>query len=365
MNTMRLNCTIVAVVLLNGCPMAGGPMPPPSPPPMEEPDYAIVRTFFATDRNLTRDTASDKKFGAGRATILSYGACDVSMPRDHRMGELESPSIWRLEFREDPAKHVVLLRTVIRSKEQFFSDVSARIHESDKSSAFLFVHGYNVSFKDAARRTAQITYDLAFEGAPIFYSWPSQGKTADYIVDEQNIAWARANLRNFLEDFFVRSDAQNVYLIAHSMGSRALTSAVASLLSDKPGLRARLKEVILAAPDIDAEVFIRDIAPALRATGRPVTLYASSEDLALAASKKVHGYPRAGDSGEGLVVVTGIETIDATAVDTSLIGHSYYAEARSVISDMFYLIRHSQRADERFGLSAIDTEAGRYWVFKQ
>lgn len=148
------------------------------------------------------------------------------------------------------------------------------------------------------------------------------------------------------------------------MGNRALTRALVSLLNDKPALRTRLKEVILTAPDIDADVFKRDIAPALTATGRPVTLYASSTDLALAASKKVHGYPRAGDSGQGLVVVSGIETIDATLTDTSLLGHSYFAETKSVLSDMFYLIGNGKRADQRFGLRSVDGEAGRYWEFK-
>ena len=93
----------------------------------------------------------------------------------------------------------------------------------------------------AARRTAQISYDLAFEGAPVFYSWPSQAKTSAYTIDEQNIEWAQANLKGFLDEFFQRSGAQNVYLIAHSMGNRALTRAVASLLTEKPALRSRLK----------------------------------------------------------------------------------------------------------------------------
>ncbi|KAB7687393.1 alpha/beta hydrolase [Plesiomonas shigelloides] len=352
-------CTvwIVAIVaLLNGC--ASLEMASKA-----EPDYTIVKTFFATDRNLTGKTKPDEMFGASRSNIR-YGTCDVSIPRDHRMGELESPSIWRLEFREDPAKHVVLLDTVISTKDKFFSDVAVRVRQSPKSNAFVFVHGYNVTFEDAARRTAQITYDLGFEGAPVFYSWPSQGTTPAYTVDEQNIEWAQANLRNFLDDFFTRSDAQNVYLIAHSMGNRALTRAVASLLTDKPALRNRLKEVILTAPDIDADVFKRDIAPALTASGRPVTLYVSSEDLALVASKKVHGYPRAGDSGQGIVVVPGIETIDATHVDTSLLGHSYFAEERSVLSDMFYLIRNDQRAAQRFNLRPVDAQVGRYWEFK-
>lgn len=362
MNTMRMAWFFVIVALLNGC-ATYGVVKSVEPPPIVN-EYAVVRTFFATDRNLTGNTKPDEMFGVGRSS-LSYGTCDVSIPRDHRMGELESPSIWRLEFREDPTKHVVLLSTAISTKDKYFSDLAARVRQSAANSAFLFVHGYNVSFEDAARRTAQISYDLAFEGAPVFYSWPSQGSTPAYTVDEQNVEWAQANLKGFLEDFFTRSDAQNVYLIAHSMGNRALTRAVAALLTEKPTLRNRLKEIILTAPDIDADVFKRDIAPSLTASGRPVTLYASSEDLALVASKKIHGYPRAGDSGQGLILVAGIETIDATATDTSLLGHSYFAETRSVLSDMFYLIRSGQRANQRFGLREISIQSGRYWEFKK
>ena len=328
--------------------------------------YAIVRVFFATDRNRTKNGSKPKNvFGNNRSSALSYGFCDVSIPRDHRMGEIESPSIWKLEIREDPNKHVVVLRAIPQSKDQYFADIVKRVSASPSSSAFLFVHGYNVSFEDAARRTAQIAYDLGFEGAPVFYSWPSQGTTSAYLVDEQNIEWTQPNLKTFLEEFFFHSDAQCVYIIAHSMGNRALTRAVASLLAEKPSLKERLKEVILTAPDIDADVFKRDIAPALAASGRPITLYASKNDIALLASKKVHGSPRAGDSGQGLIVLSPIETVDASDVDTSLLGHSYFAESRSVLSDIFYIIRNNQRADSRFGLSGINTKEGRYWVFKQ
>jgi esterase/lipase superfamily enzyme len=327
-------------------------------------NYATIQVFYATDRNRTTSTRPDRIYGADRAAV-TYGTCDVSIPRDHRMGELESPSLWKLEVREDPAKHVVLLGVTVESKDKFFSDLAARVKRSDPGAAFLFVHGYNVAFPDAARRTAQISYDLGFKGAPVFYSWPSQGATPAYTVDEQNIEWAQANLKEFLSDFFGRSTAASVYLIAHSMGNRALTRAVASLLADDPSIRLRLKEIILTAPDIDAEVFRRDIAPALVQAGRPITLYASSKDLALVASKKVHGYPRAGDAGRGLIVVPGIETIDATTVDTSFLAHSYFAETRSVLSDMFYLIRDGQRADRRFGLQEMGAQGGRYWEFKR
>jgi len=326
--------------------------------------FVVVNVFYATDRNRTASTKPAEMFGVGRAAALRYGSCAVSIPRDHQEGELESPSIWQLEFREDPSKHVVLLSIVVSTKDKFFEDVAARVRAYDKKSAFLFVHGYNVTFEDAARRTAQISHDLRFAGASVFYSWPSQGSSPAYFVDEQNIEWAQANLRGFLEDFFTRSDAQSVYLIAHSMGNRALTRAIAALIKDKPSLRNRLKEVILAAPDIDVDVFKRDIAPALTAAGRPITLYASSRDLALETSEKVHKYPRAGDSGQGLVVLPGIETIDATAVDTSLFGHSYIAGSPSVLRDVSNLIQNGKRADQRL-LRGMDSPAGRYWMFEQ
>ncbi|MFZ2168141.1 MAG: alpha/beta hydrolase [Methylococcaceae bacterium] len=280
---------------------------------------------------------------------------------------------------EDTAKHVVFLKVIIQSKDEFFNDLKDRIRASGNDSAFLFIHGYNVSFKVAARRTAQIWYDLNFKGAPVFYSWPSQGNMIwsskdiglAYSADEDAIVWTQKHLKEFLKDFFAQTKAQNVYLIAHSMGNRALKDTVIALLAEEPSLRQRLKEIILAAPDIDADIFKQQIAKELAASSSS-TLYASSEDCALKLSEKIHGgYPRAGDSGQGLTVVPGIETVDASDMDTSLFGcvtdwgHSYFADNRSVLADIFYLIRDGLRADQRFSLRSVDTQEGRHWVFKK
>lgn len=335
--------------------------PAPAAPTSPEENYAVVRTFFATDRKEAGNTAKGIAFGNKRGGV-SYGSCDVSIPRGHKAGEMESPSWLRLEFREDPEKHIVMLRAERFGKDRFYEYIYEKVKASGKSNAFIFIHGYNVTFEDAARRTAQMAYDLRFAGPPVFYSWPSQGKLGQYLEDEQNIEWAQANIRTFLEEFLNRSKADNVYLIAHSMGNRGLTRAVAALFEKSPGMRARIREIILAAPDIDAEVFKRDIAPVLTAGGSPVTLYASSKDVALAASKKIHGYPRAGESGDGLVILPGVETIDATEQDTSFLGHAYFAEERPVLADIFELFK-GQRANSRFGLRPIDSRAGRYWVF--
>jgi esterase/lipase superfamily enzyme len=282
---------------------------------------------------------------------LAYGSCEVSMPTDHRMGELESPSILRLEFRANPAKHVVLLNVTSQQKQKFFADIIGVVKNSRRKSAFIFVHGYRVTFEDAARRTAQMAHDLEFDGAPIFYSWPSQGTLSGYPADENNIEWSQKNLKYFLADFTSRTDAENIFLIAHSMGSRSLIGAFTQLIAEKPA--SRFREIILAAPDIDADIFKRDIAPQIP----PATLYVSSHDEALGASKKFHKSLRAGDSGAGPIVYRGIDTVDAANVTTDLFGHSYLF-GRPLLQDMFYLIRDGKRADDRAGLKAIETPAG-------
>ncbi|MFZ4875831.1 alpha/beta hydrolase [Janthinobacterium sp. Mn2066] len=332
-------------------------------------NYAVVRTYFATDRQRDLGKPPAQRFSGARNApsaeqdTLSYGCCDISIPRDHRMGQLESPSLWRLEFRDDPAKHVVLLTAEVQDAGTFYAALSTQIAGSAGKNAFLFIHGYNVTFENAARRTGQMAYDLGFDGAPVFYSWPSQGDLSGYTIDENNIEWSTPHLLGFLSDFLDKTAAQHVYLIAHSMGSRGLTRAVAALMAAQPVLAQKITEIILAAPDIDAAIFKNDIAPQLASARNPVTLYASSDDLALAASKAVHGYARAGDSGPGMQIVAGVETIDATKVDTGFVKHMYFAEKRSALSDMFYLIHNQARADQRF-LDPVDTPAGRYWMFR-
>ncbi len=47
---------------------------------------------------------------AGERGELAMGTCDVSIPRDHSIGELEAPVIYRLEIRERPERHAPRFR---------------------------------------------------------------------------------------------------------------------------------------------------------------------------------------------------------------------------------------------------------------
>ena len=327
-------------------------------------DYIEIPVSFATDRNDTKDSDLNDRFGTKRAK-LQYGRVVVSIPYTHKLGEIERPSYWRLEFSEDPTKHVMLQSVKMQDKETYFKQMAERIAKNGKST-FLFVHGYNVTFADAARRAAQITFDLRFGGEPVFYSWPSQGATTKYTVDEANIEWAKHNMKNFLRDYLTKTNADDIYLVAHSMGNRGLTKALIDLMNEHPELKDKITEVILAAPDIDADVFRRDIAPKMvLKIAKPITLYVSSDDLALIASHKVHGNPRAGDAGKGVVIVDGVETIDASGVDTSFLRHSYFATTSTIIADILDLMKSGKRAPDRETLERVSKENVTYWRVKQ
>jgi esterase/lipase superfamily enzyme/photosystem II stability/assembly factor-like uncharacterized protein len=321
--------------------------------------YARVQVLFGTDRKAL---SPGGWFGGERGEGITYGEVTVSVPFRHQVGEIEAPSMWRLETREDPEKHMVLVARKVEDRATWLTQAKARLKAAGPQGAsFIFVHGYNVGFDYAALRTAQIAYDLNFKGVPVFYSWPSQASLKGYTTDENNVQWSEANLKRFLLDYADATPGRDLYLIAHSMGNRALTGALRQLFTEQPRLKGRFNEIILTAPDIDAEIFKRDIAPVLTRGCDRITLYVSQGDNALLASKKVHGYPRVGDSSEGILVLPGIDTVDASGLDTSFLEHSYFATAQTVLGDIRRVLAEGLRAARRGLERKVTGTGGTYW----
>ena len=300
--------------------------------------FSRVRIFYATDRLRGGDTPNefyrDQRRPDDTGTDLELGQCDVSIPYKHDPGEVERPSMWKLEFRENPAKHVVLLSVQPVERTQWQNDVRDSVSESADRAALVFVHGFNVDFASAARRTAQMKYDLGFKGAAILYSWPAP---SNYVECEDNAVWTLPHLMEFLTAYVQQSGAEKIHLVAHSMGTRVLTNSLKELAASQPPSAARYNQIVLAAPDIDASIFKRQIAPRIVDAAERISIYASSQDWALVASKKAHGYKRLGEGGENLTTFPEwpqIEVLDATNVDESLLGHSYYGDSPTILRDV-------------------------------
>ncbi len=293
---------------------------------------------------------------------LTRGVCDVTVPDSHRRGQVERPSLLRFEFREDQQEHIVLTSAVELSDSDFTHKLAHTVSQSPQADLLVFVHGYNVKFEDAVQRTAQIAVDLPFEGVPVCYSWPSQGSLLGYSIDENNSEWTIPHFKQFLLELVQDSGAKSINVVAHSMGNRVMTAAMQQIHQGlAAGASPPFDRIVLAAPDVDADRFRRDLAPALLNVSQQVTLYASSSDQALIASKKVHGYPRAGEGGTNIVIVPGIETIDVTGIDLSLLGHSYYADSQSLLRDLFGVVRARLFAPQRQSLVSRQSGNSVYW----
>jgi len=166
----------------------------------------------------------------------------MTLPKTHRPGQVERPfKFITFEFPEDRKQHITIEELkVIPDENAFYTGLRQELGQPDVSQdLFVFVHGFNVTFDDAAYRTAQIAYDLGFKGVPVFFSWPSQGSVHEYTYDEANVEWSSRHLRDFLRQLADKSGAKRIHLVAHSMGNRALTLAMEGLAAAAlPGPKA-------------------------------------------------------------------------------------------------------------------------------
>ncbi|MFN3189605.1 MAG: alpha/beta hydrolase [Aureliella sp.] len=299
----------------------------------------------------------------GNAYPLHLGRADVSIPWNHQPGVIERPSLLRLEFTESPDKHVMIQRVEVREHVgDWFTEVSEHVRFAEEREGFMFIHGYNVKFGDAIRRTAQLASDLKVRGPVLSYSWPSRGQLAAYAADEASVSWSSPKLEKLLTDLVAYTEIRSINIVAHSMGNRALLESIERLhLRSGPdsGVRPNrnlLGSVIMAAPDVDAQIFNARYAEALQSVSDRATLYFTNDDLALQLSKRIHVAPRL-----GLEVLPGDFAIEAVHTgDQGLftLGHSYYGNDPVVIEDMQRVLQHRTPAAERSHLRVATLDNG-------
>jgi esterase/lipase superfamily enzyme len=326
---------------------------------------AIVRVFYACDRQILTNSPLPT-FAAEFTNTLTYGVCNIAVPRAHELGELEGPSVFKLDFLRPAVEKVELVSGEKRTETQLYQAIEARNRISTNKSVLVFVHGFNVDFREGIRRVAQISYDLAHDGPVVFFSWPSEGQMspAGYERDQRNSDLSVKVFKGFLKRLQQEAPDCTINIIAHSMGNKILARALQELTLEDPH-HPKFGEIVMFAPDMDTGLFVQCLENAAP-TARRLTLYASSRDLALKTSEGAARYPRAGEGGDDLVVTPWLESIDASVVDTSALGfyHSYYADNGTVLSDLFYLLQ-GKSPDERFGFDREKKNGMVYWRFKK
>ena len=324
-------------------------------------DFALVKVLYATDRKPTGSERPNEFFGTERADV-SYGEVEVSIPRIHKPGNVEAPSLLTFTWDENPAIHIVLMGVNPMDADAFFTEVGRSLGEEGTDEVFLFIHGFNVTFDGAAKRAAQMVYDLNFEGTPMFYSWASRGSAGAYMVDAASVQVSARHLAGFLEDLVARSGGKRLHIVAHSMGNRALTEALEIYALRHPQAADVFDQIIFAAPDVDSELFVLQTEVFDR-LARRMTLYTSDADLALSTSKKLHGNPRAGLVADAPLVGQSFDTIDMSVVGAGLLNHSYFAADASALSDILWLFWRNPPPQSRCGMVGAAGEQGEHWMY--
>ena len=330
-----------------------GPAAAPAP-------FTRVEVAFSTNRAAVASRPPAIEFG-GRRGSLVFGRAVVTVPYRHRPGDIELQP-WYNPFPPNRSRYFTIESERLVPVADWQAGLRAAMQRGGRNQVLLFIHGYNNSFDEALYRTAQIAYDVRFRGAVAMFSWPSVDRVAGYPIDSNNAEWSIADFQAALSRILSATGSSEIYIIAHSMGNQVVTRGLIELARRDPTLKTRVRELILAAPDIDAGIFRRDIAPFLATASGRTTLYASSRDMALTASRSLQGYVRAGDTNQGVLVVPPIETIDASGASADLLGHGYVSNSPSILNDVAMVI-HRRLPPAQRGLTARRGRDGNYWEY--
>jgi esterase/lipase superfamily enzyme len=295
-----------------------------------------VKVLYGTDRKVIHLTGKQIAYGEESADInekYKVGYTIVTIPPIHKPGNIERPSIWKLEFHEDTLKHMTE-KVIVPLNDRDFNTLLSKTGKG--TDAFIFVHGYNTSFQDAAFRTAQLAFDIHLPIAPIMFSWSSNGKTRSYIRDVENVQVALPAFEDFLKRVAKEGHFKKIHLIAHSMGNRLISEALLALKDDTTNLK--IDQIIMAAPDVNASIFKRDYAAAMVKKSKRITVYSAQNDWALKTSNEISGHTRLGQVGLPPFIVDKVDIIDAQNEKTDFLGHDRFARSVVIIKDINTLL---------------------------
>ncbi len=255
---------------------------------------------------------------------------------------------------EDPGRKRLDVKKSAFGSESLFLHARRKMENKSRDTV-VFIHGYNVSFKQALTATARLKLKFGHdEGGPginaVLFSWPSDGSINPFLAyanDRQDAAASGpAFARGFLKlaDFLRGSTPQEacdqrVHLIAHSMGNYVLRHAVQEIRMQSAGQPPRIfDQVLLMAADEDDDAFeYEHKLKRLPRLGKRVNVYFNNEDRAMAVSDKTKGNPdRLGDDGPRVprAIPGKVTLIDCTPVASGIVEHSYYVDSPRVVDDM-------------------------------
>jgi esterase/lipase superfamily enzyme len=262
------------------------------------------------------------------------------------------------------------------AKQKLQAEITRRLAVAARKEVVLYVHGFHNSFEGAAVTIGELCHFLGREFVCAMFSWPAggmRGLSFGYNVDRESGEYAVEDLLKTIRIIAETPGVQRIHLLAHSRGTAILTSALAELnieaymLGDTLGHQFRLGNLILLAPDIDFDVAVSKVFKVFSDPDLPfgvsanpgvvlspwpgfkVTIYASPDDKALAASSWLSGsFARLGRVDESMLTPHEVDQLRMLRVvdfvqvrgHSDFFEHGYFISNPEVSSDIIAMVRY-------------------------
>ena len=310
--------------------------------------------YFGTNRNpspANKPTNFGKRFNEDGLSSLRFGKATV---RGNKVTlTVHSEKLVRVPN----TNHTNSEATKLGSKALF--EGLRETMQKHCSDTIVFIHGYNVAFKEAMKSAAKMAQNFAHlnenSGVNMLaFSWPSDASMMPWLAyssDRQDAsasgpALARGflKLRDFVQSL-TRDEScqQRVHLVAHSMGNFVLRHGLQEMRRQSARIPRIFDQIFLMAPDEDDDAFEHDhklkLLPRL---ARHVNVYFNRGDTAMSISDATKGNPdRLGDDGPRapFQVPAKVTQIDCTPVVGGFVEHSYFLDEPLVVQDMIQVLR--------------------------
>ncbi len=402
MMSARVHGSILACVLLiAGCAEGRQLMPTPNLYTAEkatlfealpqEYTSTLVELIYVTDRAPETDEAGNLRYGFKRSNSLAFGTTVVDLgqnttwddlveaSRTHtRFGDFELRLVSIDEFTRlppAPMPYQVIDGEIVEDPEAVAAldasvalvqaEVKRRLALTPRKDVYLYVHGFNNSFEDAAFALAELWHFFGREGLPIVYTWPAgHPGIFGYTYDRESSEFTVFHLKQVIKWLSEQPEIENIHLIAHSRGADVAVSAFRELViwargaGLNPRERFKIKNFVLAAPDLDVQVISQRIAAERLALAvDQATLYTSPDDDAIGIAEWLFASPRGrlGTLGIDELTEEEIGRMKANAARLTVVnfegestgyGHDYFRTNPAVSSDIVLTIRYGLKPGE-------------------
>lgn len=278
--------------------------------------------------------STDGAFGNRWGSKVHYDRFVFSVPTDRKGATIKYPAT-----KPDPKREYIVLQRDKLSLDALVREATQAANFNGTAS--IFVHGYNYSYQEALYRTAQVAADANAMSPPIMFSWPSAASVTGYVADKDAVLYSRTELDALLKALARSPKIKRIVLFGHSMGGFLSMEVARQLkLQGSNDVLSKL-QIVLAAPDIDTDVFQSQLQDIGR-LHNPIILIVSKKDNALSISSFVSGErPRVGllDVHDPIIEKTAkaehLTVIDISSLQSSDgLGHDRYASLAKFAGDL-------------------------------